>query len=57
MKSLIKYIHVIITYQSNRALEKILIGDELMSLSGSINVKSLDVIDWDVNINEYRRAA
>lgn len=57
MKSLIKYIHVIITYQSNRALEKILTGDELMSLSGSINVKSLDVIDWDVNINEYRRAA
>ena len=57
MKSLIKYIHVIITYQSNRALEKILTGDELMSLSGSINVKSLDVIDWDLNINEYRRAA
>ena len=57
MKSLIKYIHVIITYQSNRALEKILTGDELMSLSGSINVKSLDVIDWDVNINEYREAA
>jgi len=57
MKSLIKYIHVIITYQSNRALEKILTGGELMSLSGSINVKSLDVIDWDVNINEYRRAA
>ena len=57
MKSLIKYIHVIITYQSNRALEKILTGDELMSLSGSINVKSLDVIDWDVNINAYREAA
>ena len=57
MKSLIKYIHVIITYQSNKALEKILTGNELMSLSGTLNVKSLDVIDWDVNINEYREAA
>ena len=45
MKSLIKYIHVIINYQSNRTLEKILTGNELIYLSGSLNVKSLDVID------------
>ena len=57
MKSLIKYIHVIITCQSNRAIEKILTGNELIYLSGSLNVKSLDVIDWDVNINAYREAA
>mgnify|MGYP001383029251 FL=1 len=55
-KKMNKEILVEITNQSNRTRTDLLTANELIHLSGSHNVKSLDVIEWNFK-SEYRRVA
>ena len=50
-------IKVKITYQSNRILTAFVTASELMYLSGTLAVKALEIINWNIKTKEYRRVA
>ena len=46
-----------VTNQSGKEMTDVVSPEKLMFISGSSNVKQIDVIDWNVNQSEYSEVA